>query len=618
MFTVAGGAAGGHHDDQNPNKALFQRPTSVCCDSMGNEYVADSESHCIRKRVPGGGVVTLAGQPGARGCSDGRGSDAKFDSPMAVCCNASGTLFVADCGNHRICIVASDGTVSTLAGGARKGSQDGPAACATFCAPWGVAFDGCNGRLVVADTGNHKVRAITLERALPGDTFTRAVVYTIAGGRKKGSADGPGDIARFSAPAGVAVCSTTSHIYVTEWGSHRVRRISSPSCLVTTVCGVRGVAGFQDGPGAQAQFTMPLGIACDGDGDLIIADLGNHRVRHVALSTSADGMLSADASSCTVRTLAGDGSAGWQDALGPQAQFNNPRGVTCDAAGNVLVADGVNNRIRCIVAGFQPPAWHAAPQRTRTRTCLDGSLVGNATGQEVDHPDRTKKSATAVAAVVTGAKVGSAGMRFTLGADLGKLLRPAPGPPFPDLEFVVGGETVPAHRVIVCARSEYFSAVLGTPTPTATATAGSLHDGVSSAGDVATVYVEDATVGAFRAVLRYLYTDEAALDESIFVEVACLCQRYLVQGMHEILLSYATNHVSPTNAVNWLITADEQKLGKVRDVLCTYVIHNYRRIKESAPGTLQMLESHPQLMLEVLSNGFDALSCFAPSSAGNP
>ncbi len=96
-----------------------------------------------------------------------------------------------------------------------------------------------------------------------------------------------------------------------------------------------GTAGFADGAGAAAQFHYPSGVAVDGEGNFIVADFTNNRLRKIA----PDG---------TVSTLAGSGSAGFADGAGAAAQFYNPSGVAVDGEGNFIVADQSNHRVRKI------------------------------------------------------------------------------------------------------------------------------------------------------------------------------------------------------------------------------------------------------------------------------
>ena len=156
-----------------------------------------------------------------------------------------------------------------------------------------------------------------------------AGVRTIAGNAAGGYLDGPIPTAGFVEPFGIAV-APDGVIYVSDGGSHRVRRITVDGRVETLAGGIRG---FRDGPGTSARFDTPSGIALDAGGVLYVADTGNHAVRRI----TRDGV---------VETLAGDGSPGNDD--GSPARFNGPVGVAVDASGRVIVADTYNDRIRAI------------------------------------------------------------------------------------------------------------------------------------------------------------------------------------------------------------------------------------------------------------------------------
>lgn len=87
---------------------------------------------------------------------------------------------------------------------------------------------------------------------------------------------------------------------------------------------------------ATAEYKSPERLTYDNDGNIILVDRGNHTIRKINMTTGA------------VTTIAGSGTAGYTDAVGTSAQFNNPWGATVDAVGNIYVADRDNNRIRKI------------------------------------------------------------------------------------------------------------------------------------------------------------------------------------------------------------------------------------------------------------------------------
>lgn len=220
-------------------------------------------------------------------------------------------------------VVPAAGAVQTLAGSSSPGFVDGPANAARFNNPTGLAADS-GGSIYVADTGNSRVR-----RVAPDGTVT-----TVAG-------SGAG---QFDRPRGIAV-DKRGTVFVADTGNNRIRRIA-PDGAITTFAGSDspglGAGGLSDGQGSAAQFRLPEGIAIDGSGNLYVADTGNNAVRKV----TADG---------AVTTLAGGSggpnSAGFADGPAASARFNAPRGVAVDGAGNVYVADTLNERIRKIAPG---------------------------------------------------------------------------------------------------------------------------------------------------------------------------------------------------------------------------------------------------------------------------
>jgi len=183
-----------------------------------------------------------------------------------------------------------------------------------------VAVDS-SGNVYVTDENNHRIRKIT----------TNGVVSTLAGTNAEGFKDGTASTAQFYYPYGVAVDSS-GNVYVADSNNHRIRKIT-PEGVVTTFAG--STEGFADGTGNTAQFYYPAGVAVDSSGNVYVTDNGNHRIRKI---TSAG----------VVSIIAGDGTPGYANGTGTEAQFNYPYGVAVDSSGNVYVADAGNHRIRKI------------------------------------------------------------------------------------------------------------------------------------------------------------------------------------------------------------------------------------------------------------------------------
>ena len=270
-FSVLAGQVGTNGSANGTGSfAQFYSPGGVVVDVTGNVFVADSGNNTIRKIAPGGVVTTLAGTAGVAGTNDGAAASALFSFPQGLALDASGNLYVADTGNNTIRMITPAGTVSTLAGTAGvTGTNDGTGAAAQFNAPSGVAADGA-GNVYVADTQNYCVRMIA-----PGK-----VVSTLAGvAGLLGHTDAPGNLARFSTVFGIAVDSA-GNLVVADTDNSTIRRIDVFG-NVTTLAGLAGYEGFTNGPGTVARFSQPRGMAADLAGNVYVADYGNGAVRGI-------------------------------------------------------------------------------------------------------------------------------------------------------------------------------------------------------------------------------------------------------------------------------------------------------------------------------------------------
>lgn len=269
-------------------------------------------------------VVTLAGLARCPGAVNGPGTNALFNEPAGLALDAQGNLYVADSANHAIRILSTNGMVSTFAGQlGTAGTLDGTGTNAQFDAPSGLAFD-FHGNLLVADTGNATLRQISPAGA----------VTTIAGvAGTAGYADGPAGTALFGAPLGLAVAANGS-IFVADGGNHIIRRLAAG--VVSTFAGNPGVWGAADGPGTNAEFNAPCGLAFDAPGNLFVSDANNHTLRKI----TPGGLVTTFAGTAGV-----DGSA---DGGAAAATFCHPAEIVFDPAGNLLVADSFNHLLRQI------------------------------------------------------------------------------------------------------------------------------------------------------------------------------------------------------------------------------------------------------------------------------
>lgn len=314
VTTLAGGSGSGHRDGEG-DEALFDGPVSVAADGAGSVYVADSRNHTVRVVSAAGQVMTAAGAAGEPGYVDGPAGEARFSGPAGVAVTPDGRVLVADTGNHRIRCVTADGVVSTYAGAETPrddigresgGHRDGPAGQAQFCYPVGVAVDE-TGIVYVADAGNHRVRRISPT----GEVSTVPV-------------RGEGEL---EAPTQVAV-----------GGDDRLWVADSAGGTIWV--------GPRDGPLEQwrsgeeeGSVAAPAGIAVLGENaprpGVYLLDAGNHCLWQIR----GEG----------VELVAGQqdpAAPGWGDGGGDRARFSSPAGLASGPEGELYVGDFGNNCVR--------------------------------------------------------------------------------------------------------------------------------------------------------------------------------------------------------------------------------------------------------------------------------
>ena len=302
--------------------ALFNYPSGVAVDSLGDIYVADYGNNAIREITPAGAVTSPYGSIyGYSGASNGSGNNALFNTPNSVAADPSNNLYVADTGNNLIRKITAAGVVSTFAGSSGE-----------FDTPEGVAVDK-SGNVYVADTNNDIIWKIT-----PGGA------ETVIGGQLgvAGFADGAATtVAEFNSTSGVAV-DASGNVYVADTGNSAVRKIAGGK--VTTIAGQGGEAGYLDGLGPNALFNAPLGVAIDGAGGLYIAD---SLVPSIGSSAAGNDVLRELSSTGVVSTVAGKvGTAGTDNGAGSAAEFYSLQAVGVSNSGVVYLADTYNQTIR--------------------------------------------------------------------------------------------------------------------------------------------------------------------------------------------------------------------------------------------------------------------------------
>ncbi len=282
----------------------LSEPYGVAVDLENNIYVTDSANNRVARYNPNSGLLThLAGTTGETGANDGLGVLAHFFNPQGIVA-ARGGLVVADSGNHRIRRVALDGNVSTLAGSS-AGFNDAVGAAAQFNFPAGLAVDAA-GNIYVADMVNNRVRKIDASNA----------VTTLASG--------------FNRPTAVTVNNITGEIYVADTGTHSIRVIQpNGSVGLFAGSGSAFISGARNSfIATNALFNGPRGMAwVGGKTGLLISDTGNKLIRRVFFNTNSG------LNTFSVETFLNS----------PMLQA--PIGMAIDSDGNIPLVDLGNNSL---------------------------------------------------------------------------------------------------------------------------------------------------------------------------------------------------------------------------------------------------------------------------------
>ena len=334
ITTVAGGVAY-FGDGGSPTSATLVAPAGIALGAQGVVYSVEPALNRVRKIDRLRGIISTAAGTGQDGfAGDGKlALTAMLSGPVAATVDTSGNLYIADTGNHRIRRVdANTGIISTVAGNGIAGflGDNGPAQSAILNLPDGIFADSSD-NLFVVDGGNQRVRRIDAQTG---------IITTVAGSGNRGFGGDGGlatsasfDFSPASQPRGVAV-DANGNLLITDTGNNRIRVVDR-NRIISTLVGGGDVVTPSGTLGSQIALNSPSGIFSSG-GSLLIADTRNHRV------------LRFDRASLRIETAAGNGLPGFlgDTQLATDAELNFPEAVTVDASGNILISDQINYRIR--------------------------------------------------------------------------------------------------------------------------------------------------------------------------------------------------------------------------------------------------------------------------------
>ena len=374
--TVAGNYSKGcgySGDGGAATSAQLYQPFGVAVNSSDTMFIADSGNFLIRSSPVGGDIRTAAGNAVGYTAPSTTAADAALGELNAAVPDAFGDVYIADMSNCVVWKATSGGVISIIAGTppAPGNNYDGcgysgDGGAATSAQLWGPskAVPDSSGDVYIADFYNCVVRKVTVAT---GEINAFAGTPRNCGYSGDG---GPASSAQLYRPLGVTVDSS-GNVYIADSDNNVIREVSAATGMILTVAGNNAAAlGYSGdgGPATSAQLDLPVDVTVDASGNLYIADRNNSRIRVVH-----DGVID---------TFAGNGTAGYEGDGVPASQTGlyYPSGVAVDVAGDVLIADEENQRIRFVdaagiihtVAGSGSPGFEGDGEEAIT-SCPPGS-----------------------------------------------------------------------------------------------------------------------------------------------------------------------------------------------------------------------------------------------------
>jgi streptogramin lyase len=297
-------------------------------------YFCEIDNHVIRRLDRKTGAATIVagtGRPGYSG-DGGPAAQAELGQPYELRFDRAGNLFFVDMTNHVVRRVdRKSRIIATVAGTGEAGfsGDGGPAVKARFRQPHSIAFDR-QGRLLICDIGNHRVRRVDLKTGVVETWLGNGErLPTPEGARAAGTpVFGPRAIDIDRAGNAYLVLREGNAVYRIDAATQRIARIAGT--------GAKGFSG-DGGPAREATLNGPKGIALGPGASLYLADTENHAIRKVNLRTGR------------IDTIAGTGQAGDGPDGDPRScRLNRPHGIFVDARGDVYIGDSEAHRLRFV------------------------------------------------------------------------------------------------------------------------------------------------------------------------------------------------------------------------------------------------------------------------------
>jgi hypothetical protein len=332
-----------------PLETSLYQPVDISFGPDETPYIVDWNNHRLRAIENGVCKVIMSG---GEDLGDATGNDPlliKVNHPTHIAFTNDGKLLISAWHNSKVLLLDRPANwVESIAGtGARAFAGDGgPAVTSKLDLPVATVMDAA-GNIFVLDSANQRIRKI--------DAVTKVITTVVGTGEKGYGGDGgDGLLAKINLPRGQMgdpaarmAMAPNGRIYIADSGNHRIREWDPATGIITTVAGIGvrggGEASGDGGLATAANLDTPSDVAFDADGNMYIADTGNHCIRRVDAATQ---IITTFAGQNDQRSAANnpEGNGGPPTA----AKMRSPYGVEVDADGNVYIADTLNNCIRVV------------------------------------------------------------------------------------------------------------------------------------------------------------------------------------------------------------------------------------------------------------------------------